>query len=165
VRKLLEEVGCPGMRVFIFVNWEEYDVEEPPEENPHAYLPHNAEKNPNSVFYTGTHDNETLRQKIEDVMPEAERKAILTYLDLSSEEGVGWRAIDLISASGSDLVIFPAQDVLYLGPESRMNNPSDDHGWWKWRLTSQQMDRLEGECSERLRRIAVRHGRATVGHP
>ncbi len=161
VRDLLEDVGCPGMRVFIFVNWEEYDCDEPPEENPHAYLPHNADEEPNSVFYTGTHDNETLRQKIEDVCPEAERKAILTYLDLSSEEGVGWRAIDLISASGSDLVIFPAQDILYLGPESRMNNPSDDHGWWKWRLTPEQMDRLEGECLERLRKIAARHGRAS----
>jgi 4-alpha-glucanotransferase len=161
VRALLGSVGCPGMRVFIFVNWDEYDCCEPPESNPHAYLPHNADGDPNSVFYTGTHDNETLRQKIEDVCPEAERKAMLTYLDRSSEEGVNWRAIDLISASGSDLVIFPAQDVLYLGAEARMNNPSDDHGWWKWRLTPQQMDSLEGECAERLRAVALRHGRAS----
>jgi 4-alpha-glucanotransferase len=162
VRALLKDVGCPGMRVFIFVNWDEYDCGEPPESNPHAYLPHNADGNSNSVFYTGTHDNETLRQKIEDVMPESERKAILTYLDRSSEEGVNWRAIDLISASGSDLVIFPAQDVLYLGPEARINNPSDNSGWWKWRLTPEQTDRLEGECAERLRAIALRHGRGPV---
>jgi len=161
VRELLKDVGCPGMRVFIFVNWEEYDTDEPPESNPHAYLPHNADEAPNSVFYTGTHDNETLRQKIEDVCPETERKAILTYLDLSSEEGVQWRAIDLISASGSDLVIFPAQDVLYLGAEGRMNNPSDNSGWWKWRLTPELMDRLEGECAERMKAISLRHGRAS----
>ncbi len=165
VRKLLKEVGCPGMRVLIFVNWDEYHTGEPPESNTHAYLPHNAAKNPNSVFYTGTHDNEMLRQKIEDVMPEAERKAVLTYLDRSSEEGVNWRAIDLISASGSDLVIFPAQDVLYLGAGGRMNNPSDDHGWWKWRLTTGDMDRLAGECCARLAAITAHHGRAGAKAP
>ena len=54
VRDLVAETGYPGMKVLQFAFGSGSDNE---------YLPHNY--TPNSVVYTGTHDNETLMQYLE----------------------------------------------------------------------------------------------------
>lgn len=157
VRRLLRKTGYPGMKVFIFADW----TADPRKNRKHPYLPHNVARNPNSVFYTGTHDNETLRQKVESGMTEEERKGLTLYLERSSERELHWKAIDVISASASETTIFPVQDILYLGAEARMNNPSQSSGWWRWRLTGSQMEELAKEAGPHLLEISSRHGRCT----
>jgi len=155
VRRLLRKVGYPGMKVFIFADWRG----DPRKNRKHPYLPHNVARHPNSVFYTGTHDNETLRQKIELGMTDEERSGLELYLERSGERELHWKVVDVISASASETAIFPAQDLLYLGPEARMNNPSQSSGWWRWRLTVEQMRMLAEDAGPRLAGITRRHGR------
>jgi 4-alpha-glucanotransferase len=41
--------------------------------------------------------------------------------------------------SVADTVIFPMQDILSLGGESRMNRPGTDAGNWRWQLKKDQI--------------------------
>jgi 4-alpha-glucanotransferase len=46
----------------------------------------------------------------------------------------------LAMAGVADTVVFPLQDVLGLGAESRMNTPSVAEGNWAWRMTADQLE-------------------------
>ena len=46
--------------------------------------------------------------------------------------------------------IVPAQDLLCLGAEARMNTPGTDSGNWQWRATKEQTERI-GERLKELR--------------
>ena len=52
--------------------------------------------------------------------------------------------------SVAPLVVVPAQDLLGLGSEARLNELGFAMGNWKWRLTRDQLDRLERESSSYL---------------
>ena len=54
-------------------------------------------------------------------------------------------------SSRSDLAMIPAQDVLGLGSEARMNTPGEPHGNWRWRLEPGQ---LTPAHAKRLRAVA-----------
>lgn len=124
VAELRDELGIPGMKIFLFA-----DLGDPT----HEYWPHNSAERANCFHYTGTHDNETFVQKLSE-MSEADREMFLNYLGTSSEKEPRLQAIDLLLLSESKAVILPAQDLLGLGAEARMNNPSEAFGWWRWRL-------------------------------
>lgn len=122
VRQLQADSGYPGMKVlqFAFDPCEESD-----------YLPHRHTQH--SVCYTGTHDNMTLRQWLEDGAPEAIATA-QAYLGLNRDEGWDWGIIRGGMSSVSELFVAQMQDYLGLGNEGRMNLPgtlSDDN--WTWR--------------------------------
>jgi 4-alpha-glucanotransferase len=121
VDHLREEFGFPGMRVlqFGFSN-----------RGAHNYLPHRFEKN--TVVYTGTHDNDTTRGWWENGATEAERSAVKAYLG-STADGVVWPLIRAAASSVADICLFPAQDILELGSEARMNIPSQSENNWGWR--------------------------------
>ena len=115
--------GYPGMKVLQFA----FDSREPSEYLPHTYTQ-------NTVCYTGTHDNMTMRQWFESVEPETAEYAA-QYMNLSRTEGYVWGSIRTAMASVSDLTIIPIQDVLDIGSTGRMNFPgtlSDSN--WTWRL-------------------------------
>ncbi len=115
--------GYPGMKVLEFA----FDVKEPSNYLPHTYTS-------NSVVYTGTHDNLTMRQWF-DTSDEASVKYAAAYMNLSEQEGYVWGTIRTAFASVSDTCIVPMQDILDLGAEARMNFPgtlSDSN--WTWRL-------------------------------
>ena len=59
--------------------------------------------------------------------------------------------------SPAALAVIPAQDVLLLGNDARMNRPGQVGGNWVWRLEPEQ---LGDDQSARLRRAAVEGGRA-----
>ena len=59
--------------------------------------------------------------------------------------------------SVGELAIVPAQDVLGLGNEARMNRPGTTGGNWSWRLEPGQ---LTAAHATRLRAAAVSGGRA-----
>ena len=145
VRILQAASGYPGMKVLGFA----FDSEEPSE-----YLPHNY--TPNTVCYTGTHDNLTTRQWFETA-PKSAVKYAAEYMALNKKEGYVWGTIRTAMASLSDLCIIPMQDYLELGAEGRMNLPgSQSDANWTWRATPSY---LTAALAKRIRRMTQIYGR------
>jgi 4-alpha-glucanotransferase len=140
VERLRLELGLPGMVVL------QFGFTGGPR-NPHRPANHV----PLLVVYTGTHDTETAVGWWDSLSPRA-RKA--TGLDPAEPH---WSLIELALASPAVLSILPAQDVLGLGSEARMNRPGISQGNWRWRL--EQGD-LTTALAERLREATARNGRA-----
>lgn len=146
VKSLLKETGYPGMKVleFAFNSWEESD-----------YLPHNHTQN--SVVYTGTHDNDTLKSWYYSLSQE-DRRFADNYMNTTnpSEEQVSWNYIRLALQSVARLAIIPVQDYLGLGCEARINEPSTLGKNWRFRL-------LPGELTEdilnKCRELTFLYGR------
>jgi 4-alpha-glucanotransferase len=95
----------------------------------HIHLPHRY--TPDTVAYTGTHDNNTTLGWWQ-AAGKAERAAIEAYLGPVGKQPV-WPLIWAIEASVAQMAVVPAQDLLELGPEARMNTPSVAAGNWRWR--------------------------------
>lgn len=122
VLDLRDESDLPGMKVLGFA----FDSREPSD-----YLPHTYTRN--SVCYTGTHDNMTMRQWFETAGEDAVAYA-KEYMRLNQEEGLVWGVIRTAVSSVSDLCVILMQDLLNLGAESRMNFPGTlTDANWTWR--------------------------------
>ena len=144
---LRDQFELPGIRVF------QFGFDGNPG-NPH--LPHNY--GPNTVAYTGTHDNNTTRGWFES-LPENVRQAAMSYA-VKAGGGTGevaWDFIRSVWSSKSGLAIAPLQDLLHLGVEGRMNVPGIAAGNWRWRCTEQM---LRAPIFERLRNLTLACGRA-----
>ena len=123
VMDMRDNSGFPGMKVLEFA----FDSREPSD-----YLPHTYTRN--TVCYTGTHDNMTMRQWFETCDPEVVAYAI-EYMSLTEKEGLVWGTIRTAMASVSDMCIIQLQDYLNLGGEARMNFPGTMTDCnWTWRL-------------------------------
>ena len=145
VLALREISGWPGMKVLQFA----FDSKEPSN-----YLPHTYEKN--TVCYTGTHDNMTMRQWFDTTDPESLAFA-REYMNLSEQEGYVWGTVRTAFASVSDLCIVQMQDLLDLGASARMNLPgtlSDAN--WTWR--AEETD-FTPELARRLKRLTELYAR------
>jgi 4-alpha-glucanotransferase len=144
---LRDQFELPGIRVF------QFGFDGNPG-NPH--LPHNY--GPNTVAYTGTHDNDTTRGWLES-LPENVRQAARSYAGKAGggTGEVAWDFIQSVWSSKSGLAITPLQDLLNLGVEGRMNVPGTPAGNWRWRCTEQM---LMAPIFERLRNLTLACGRA-----
>lgn len=150
VREAMADAGLPGMKVLHFA----FGSGMP--DGP--YAPHNHEKR--SVVYTGTHDNDTTRGWWKDAS-DVERSNFIAYLGGSriGDDEICERMIRLALSSVADLAVIPAQDILGLGSEARMNTPSTVSGNWSWRMGS--VDELTRAADELdLRSIIELYGRA-----
>jgi len=148
VTQILEKIGLPGMRVLLFA------FEEGMSHSPHA--PHNHVRN--SVLYTGTHDNNTVRGWFENEAGRDRRRRLFRYLGKRIGAGEAHQAfMHLAMMSVADTVIIPMQDVLGLGEGSRMNRPSTRTGNWQWRLGKGQ---LKSNVARDLRKLASTYGRS-----
>jgi len=126
---------------------------------PSEYLPHNCI--PNSVCYTGTHDNMTTRQWFDNASPEAVEYA-MEYMRLSQEEGLVWGMIRTAMSTVSNLCIVPMQDYLDLGAEGRMNFPGTlSESNWTWRAKDDIMDR---KLADRIHKLTQLYGRIVKDH-
>jgi 4-alpha-glucanotransferase len=100
----------------------------------HIHLPHHY--TPATVAYTGTHDNDTTKGWWETTS-EPERKAFEALLGpITTAEGMAgpvWPLIRAVAGSVAQVAVFPAQDLLELGSEARMNTPAVPAGNWSWR--------------------------------
>ena len=130
VSDLIDRFGLPGMRVLLFAFTGD------PSDSPHA--PHNLKRN--CILYTGTHDNATTRGWLESDATPAERQRLFRYIggEISAEQ-LPAVLIRLAMMSVADTVIFPMQDILSLGAESRMNRPGTEAGNWRWQLEKDQI--------------------------
>jgi 4-alpha-glucanotransferase len=105
-----------------------------PRDNPHRLENHRE----HAVVYTSTHDTQTLA----GAFPDRDH----------------WELLRLALGSAAALAILPAQDVLGLGDDARMNRPGEtDPRNWRWRLED---GRLTRELAARLRADVVASGRA-----
>lgn len=139
--------GWPGMKVLQFA----FDSREPSDYLPHSYTP-------DSVCYTGTHDNLTLRQWFDTASPEAVEYA-RAYMGLTAAEGDVRGTVRTAMASVSGLCVIPMQDWLGLGAGARMNFPgtlSDSN--WTWRIKDGIMS---DNLAEEIRRVTALYGRIT----
>ena len=143
VRALLSDCGFPGMQVLQF----DFDSRD---------CGGGAVCKPNTVIYTGTHDNSPLALWKEEAAPEDVAYAC-EYLGLNEKEGFNWGMIRGGMSSVACLFVAQMQDYLGLGLHHRTNVPGTTSGNWQWRL-------LPGEASQalarRLRHITELYGRA-----
>ncbi len=103
------------------------------DDNPHRLENHRVHQ----VVYTSTHDTDTLAGTFAGVP--------------------AWPFLELALSSRAALAMIPAQDVLELGSEARMNRPGEVGGNWAWRLEPGQ---LGPDAAGRLRAAAKAAGRA-----
>ncbi len=145
VVQLVKDSGCPGMRIlqFAFLG------------DPHSpHLPHNYCEN--CVAYTGTHDNNTLLGYVWEASEE-ERKQLFAYCGYDGDIHGCYDAIfRTMFASHAFLTVFPIQDLLLYGRDTRINIPGRSDGNWSYRLTAEQLDRLD--CKKYLT-LNRRYGR------
>ncbi len=122
VRELLKKTGYPGMKILSFAFNGQSD---------NHYLPENIEEN--SVCYTGTHDNDTLKGLIGGASEwdyNNFHKGVQNSLKVFGLNDKTDTVDDLIDAvvklgmrSAAKLFILPMQDLLHSGAEYRINEP------------------------------------------
>jgi 4-alpha-glucanotransferase len=147
---LRDQFHVPGTRVLQFA----FDGEA---DNPH--LPRNYV--PNTVVYTGTHDNATTHGWCE-ALPDNQRQHLWNYLRRpgGASDEAAWELIRLAWSSVAALAITPLQDLLNLGAEARMNVPGRAEGNWRWRCTE---DMLSTPAWEWLRDVTKASNRLPPG--
>ena len=131
VSDLLALSGFPGMNVWQFTREEML-----------AMTPEEASRR---IFYSDTHDNQTLvgwYESFEDPVPDAKEAAD--------------EAIRILYESDAPWVILQLQDLLSLGDEARMNVPGTPSGNWHWQADAAM---LTPETAARFRRLAEETGR------
>lgn len=138
VVELRREAGLPGMKVLQFAYGHDRN---------NANLPHFC--TPDSVAYTGTHDNVTTRGWLERLAPE-DAQRVDAYFQLGGSRSA-WPIIRIALATVSRLVVIPMQDLLDLPAEASLNRPGTAEGNWRWRFTMRQIDGLEHERLATLR--------------
>ncbi len=145
VEQLVKDSEFPGMRVFQFAFLGG--------DNPH--LPHNFIRN--CVAYSGTHDNNTLLGYLWE-MDDATRQTMLAYCGFKGDDwGTGWRdALRVMMASSADLVIFPIQDLLGYGADTRVNKPGIAQENWQVRFTNEQIQTIDTSYIRQLHQLYYR---------
>ena len=143
VIELRDRFNLPGMRILQFAF---------SEDESHHFLPHHYV--PNSVAYTGTHDNDTSIGWW-NTASQGEKSFAQRYLGADGQQ-IQWDMIRAISDSEANTVIITMQDVLGLAGEHRMNLPGQPGGNWEWRFTWEQ---VKPEHAQMLSGMAEEHGR------
>lgn len=143
VDALRKKFALPGMRIlqFAFAG----DATD-------RFLPHNHE--PDSVVYTGTHDNDTVAGWWATAT-DHERHMARGYLATDGHD-MPWTLIRAAMMSVADTAVHPMQDVLALPTESRMNFPGQESGWWRWRF---QWSQVQPWHAQRLAELCRLYGR------
>ena len=135
VDRLVKYSTFPGMRVFQFAFLGD-------ENSPH--LPHHYPEN--CVAYTGTHDNNTLLGFVWETKSEI-REKMLDYCGGAHDDwNLGCKAIMRhMLATPAQTVIFPIQDILIFGADTRMNTPGTSTANWQYRITEDQLLSVDWE--------------------
>ncbi len=118
---------------------------------------------PDSVCYTGTHDNDTtigwFHGSPDDIRSDHEieltQEAVLE-LTGGTAETVATDLIRVALSTNARLAIAPMQDFLELGSEARINLPGTSGGNWRWRLVETQLSDTVRESIASMVRSAGR---------
>lgn len=90
----------------------------------------------NTIYYTGTHDNDTLMEWYGNLTTAAKRK-VRRFLKRKGfgQGSVKDRLLSYVLKSNAAYAILPAQDILGLGKEGHMNTPGTvGSPNWEWRM-------------------------------
>ncbi|MBE6651207.1 MAG: 4-alpha-glucanotransferase [Ruminococcaceae bacterium] len=133
VDKLVRDSTFPGMRVLQFGLLGG---------NNSLHLPHNYINN--CIAYTGTHDNNTLLGYVWE-LGEDERKTFIDYFghDNQSFDTCYDTVMRSMLGSHAGTVIFPVQDILKYGSDTRLNTPGSSDKNWAYRVTKEQIDTVD----------------------
>ncbi|MES2499166.1 MAG: 4-alpha-glucanotransferase [Pseudomonadota bacterium] len=148
VNALRHHYNMPGMKILQFAFGSGED---------NFYLPHNIE--PNSVVYTGTHDNDTSLgwyQSLEEHAKNHLHAALNNY-----EPAMPQALIEMALATNGDLVVIPMQDILALDGAHRMNTPGTLGSNWVWKFEWHQ---LTQEHRQVFADAILRNGRKNEVH-
>ncbi|KUK47110.1 MAG: 4-alpha-glucanotransferase [Anaerolinea thermophila] len=121
VVELRERYQLPGMKIVQFGFNPNPEVD---------FQPHHLTRN--SVAYTGTHDNETVKGWFNSLPADA--KAYFKAYVGNTKESPSKAMVRLLWQSVSVFAIAPMQDLLDLGNEARMNFPGTLGNNWEWKL-------------------------------
>jgi 4-alpha-glucanotransferase len=137
VEALRRDLGFPGMVVLQFAFGEG------------LVNPQRLSDDEHNVVFTGTHDNPTTVEWWGSAT-DHERRSVDRALELAgiAEAEPNWKLARLALASRARLAIVPAQDLLGLGAEGRLNRPGRSSGNWSWRLAA---GALTADLAHRLR--------------
>jgi 4-alpha-glucanotransferase len=112
-----------------------------------------------SVLYTSTHDSDTLKGWWQSWGRENQRRLAAGARSRDEEHRTLLRNVLNVE---NELVIVPAQDLLGLGSEARMNRPGTvGNGNWKWKLEKP----LTLQQARTLARWTAAAGRESLGRP
>ena len=112
VTSLLKQTGFAGMNVWQFSEQEMKEM--------------SPEETGNRVFFSGTHDNQTLAGYLKDAGdPRSPEEVLHEFLSMPASA-----------------VILPVQDILGLGDEARINIPGVPEGNWHWQMTEEMLRAL-----------------------
>ena len=148
VKKLVEDSGFPGMKLLEFA----FDSRESGDYRPNTWTE-------NTVCYTGTHDNQVLKDwflEIED----ADRQMAADYVGKTVKELLAMDYVDffikLTLNSKSNTAIIPYQDYCHKGKEARVNKPSVLGCNWSYRFqkedfTKEMAEKIRAFCEESKR--------------
>jgi malto-oligosyltrehalose synthase/4-alpha-glucanotransferase len=147
VYRLRDRFTLPGMRVLQFA----FGAEMPKS----VHIPHHHTFN--SIVYTGTHDNNTIKGWFKKELAKEIRKMADEYTGhILRNASVHEVFIRLAYASVASIAIIPMQDILGLDEQARLNNPSNAKGNWTWKLRRRD---LRPDDGKRIKKWAELYGR------
>ena len=136
VNSLKKIFGFPGIKVLQFTPLEEIALDQ----------------ETNFVYYTGTHDNNTLLGWYGKCNNQ-----------LAAKEEACRQLVEEVYRSQAAWVILPMQDILGLGEEARMNVPGTIKGNWQWQLAQNYVTddlkiwlRTQAEKTKRLQLVQLK---------
>ena len=133
VRKLLRDVGYPGMKVLQFA----FNPEEESDYIPHTYIK-------NTIVYTGTHDNDTILGWDKSATP-TEVEYAKEYLRAKDAEELRQNMMIQALSCVSNTCVLCMQDLIGLDSSARMNSPSTVGLNWKWRALEEEITEKQFE--------------------
>jgi 4-alpha-glucanotransferase len=131
-----DEFKLPGMKILQFA-WGAVCTDPLIPDPNSQFRPHNHV--PNSVVYTGTHDNDTTLGWWQHGATPTERTMMQVYLATDGRTP-HWDLTRAAFHSVANTAIVPMQDFLGLGSDCRMNLPGRAEGNWAWRLREDQLN-------------------------
>lgn len=147
VTRVREKFKIPGMKILQFAFSED--------NSKHPYLPYMYERN--SLVYTGTHDNNTVKGWFRQEADHKAKERLYNYIGRKiSYKDVNWEFIRMAMASVSKIAITPFQDILGLNSQARMNTPAISKGNWQWCFSP---DQLNSKLAKQLFSMTKTYGR------
>ena len=148
VKKLVKDSGFPGMKLLEFA----FDSRESGDYRPNTWTK-------NTVCYTGTHDNQVLKDWFLEILPE-DREMAADYSGKSVEELLKMDYVDFFIKmtfdSVSNTAMIPMQDYLHKGKEARINTPSRLGNNWSYRFAKEDFSK---SVAEKIRKMTEESGR------
>lgn len=155
VTAVRRQFNLPGMVILQFA-WTPAALDPMVADPNNHFLPHRHEHT--SVVYTGTHDNDTSLGWWRNSSTAEERRAMQIYLATDGNLA-NWDLIRSGMESIANTFVVPAQDLLNLDSECRMNLPGRPTGNWTWRL---EEGALSPELAWKLREATLIYERCAT---